>query len=134
MVHERPNWDQYFLNIAEAISKRADCRRRQVGAVLVSEDNLIIAHGYNGTRAGQSGCLSGACPRGLQSYEQQPGLQNYGNCIASHAEANTLLHATQPVQGLTIYINHEPCPDCQKLMFNAGLHRVVWPDGELIWP
>lgn len=61
----RPEWDDYFLNIADAVAVRADCTRRQVGAVVVEpESKHIIATGYNGTAPGKPGCLSGACVRG----------------------------------------------------------------------
>jgi dCMP deaminase len=60
----RPGWDEYFLGIARAVSARADCTRRQVGAVIV-KDRRIVSTGYNGAPAGEPGCLSaGACPRG----------------------------------------------------------------------
>lgn len=62
----RPGWDAYFLGICDAVAARADCTRRQVGAVVVDRTTKhIIAAGYNGAPPGQPGCLSdGACPRG----------------------------------------------------------------------
>src|SRR5674536_156249 len=93
-----PDWDTYFLGIAQAVSTRAKCRRRKVGAVLVVE-RRIIATGYNGAPPGELDCLEGACPRGLLSSEQVPGLGDYdrpgtpGFCIAIHGEVNALLFA-----------------------------------------
>lgn len=60
----RPTWDEYFLGIAVAVATRADCTRRQVGAV-ITRGNRIVSTGYNGSPAGLPGCLTaGACPRG----------------------------------------------------------------------
>lgn len=60
----RPDWDVYFLGLAEAVSYRGDCTRSRVGAVLVQE-NRVVSTGYNGAPAGDPGCLTdGACPRG----------------------------------------------------------------------
>jgi dCMP deaminase len=61
---QRPGWDEYFLKIAEDVAARADCTRRQVGAVLVKR-NRVLSTGYNGAPAGEPGCLTDrACPRG----------------------------------------------------------------------
>jgi len=61
---DRPGWDEYFLSIADAVAARADCTRRKVGALIV-RNRRIIATGYNGSPAGEPGCLSDrACPRG----------------------------------------------------------------------
>lgn len=60
----RPDWDDYFLGIARAVSARADCTRRRVGAVIV-KDNRIVSTGYNGAPAGEPGCLTAkGCLRG----------------------------------------------------------------------
>jgi dCMP deaminase len=110
-----------------------------VGAVLVNAQNIIIGTGYNGTRANTPGCLSGACPRGLLSYSEVEANSDYSNpsspgyCISSHAEINCMQHVTGPVQGATMYVSRQPCPGCEKALFNAGLARVVWPDGEFTW-
>ncbi|MDR1431207.1 MAG: cell division protein DedD, partial [Propionibacteriaceae bacterium] len=95
-----PSWDDYFLGIAQAVSARAKCLRRRVGAVVVL-DKRIIATGYNGAAPGRPDCLEGACPRGQLSYEQVPGYGGYDRpgtasfCIAIHAEVNALLFATR---------------------------------------
>jgi deoxycytidylate deaminase len=132
----RPSWDNYFLGIAKAVSARASCTRRQVGAVVV-KDNRIVSTGYNGAPAGFPDCLEGACPRGRLTYEEQPEHGSYDNCISVHAEANALLYGDRDkTAGATIYITDEPCPSCRKLIAGAGIKRMVWPgDWELVeWP
>ncbi|GAA2184647.1 cytidine/deoxycytidylate deaminase family protein [Brooklawnia cerclae] len=132
-----PGWDEYFLGIAAAVSVRAKCTRRCVGAVIVDADHRIIATGYNGAAPGRPDCLEGACPRGRLGYDQVPGLGDYdrpgspGFCIAIHAEVNALLFATRDTRGGIAYITDEPCPGCRKALAAAGIERVMWPDGQL---
>jgi deoxycytidylate deaminase len=72
---ERISRDAYGLRLAEAAALRADCTRRQVGAVIVAEDGSVIATGYNGLSSGKPGCASaGACPRGQMAYPTAPPL------------------------------------------------------------
>jgi dCMP deaminase len=157
----RPSWSDYFLGIAEAVSKRGDCTRRQVGAVIVDQDHRIIAAGYNGAPPGDRGCLSdGACPRGQHTElygwhpvhgsgtllgcrcggswpcEQavEPGSSydtGTGACIAIHAEANALLYAFRSVAGADMYITERPCDGCLKLIRGAQIRFVVTPSGSL---
>lgn len=77
MAPVRPSWDEYFLGIAKAVAVRADCTRRQVGAVIV-RDNRIVATGYNGGPSGGPSCLSGQCPRGQLDRDQMPGYAHGG--------------------------------------------------------
>lgn len=59
---KRPDWDSYFMEIAEVVAKRSTCLRRQVGAVLV-KDRQILATGYNGTPKGIAHCEEVGCLR-----------------------------------------------------------------------
>lgn len=130
-----PGWDEYFLGIAAAVSARAKCTRRRVGAVLVYE-HRIIATGYNGAAPGRPDCLEGACPRGRLGYAEVPAFSDYdvpgapGFCIAIHAEVNALLFATRDTAGCTAYVTDQPCPGCRKALAAAGVVRAVWPDGQ----
>ena len=122
----RPDWDTYFLNIAKTVSQRADCSRRQVGAIIVKK-NRIVSTGYNGAPAGEKGCLAGFCPRA--NSDVKPNELPYTNCIAIHAEANALLYANRNAKkGATIYVTTKPCGDCEKLIKGAGILRVVYPN------
>ena len=152
MSDPRPNWDKWALGLADAISKRADCTRRRVGAVILNEDNHVVGSGYNGAPSGSPGCLSaGACPRGqhflvlnttggscncgsswpCDDYVQ-PGTSydtGKGTCISIHAEANALLHTTTSVKGCRLYVTDEPCDGCLRLIKGAGILSVLWPAG-----
>ena len=129
----RPDWDTYFLNIADVVATRADCSRRQLGSILVDEDHRVIGMGYNGAPSGTPGCLTdGACPRGQKSYDEVPAFSSYagggGECIAAHAEANALLWARTSCKGATAYITCAPCHGCNILLKAAGVARVVFPE------
>ena len=131
----RPSWDEYYLAIAKVVSTRADCRRRQHGAVIVSPDHRPVSFGYNGAPAGEPGCLEGACVRGLLQYEELASLAggyddpgSAGYCISIHAEANAIVLAGRDrCKGSTIYVTGEPCHGCTKLIKAAGITRVVYP-------
>ena len=131
----RPSWDDYFLAIAQAVALRADCSVRQVGAVIVRA-NRIVSAGYNGSPAGQPGCLSdGACPRAAMPDPEDGGdrkMVSYdggpGSCIAVHAEANAIIYADRDhCEGAVIYVTADPCPGCRKLIAGAGIARIVIP-------
>lgn len=135
----RPSWDDYFLGIADAVAKRADCTRRQVGAVLVDADHRIVSTGYNGAPAGEPGCASAdACPRGRLN--TVPTRSQYatgeGRCIAIHAEVNAIryafkMHGAFPdaASTLTMYVTCEPCPPCYDAINGFGIGRVLWTPG-----
>ena len=125
----RPSWDAYFLGIARAVAARADCSRRQVGAVVV-RDRRIVATGYNGSPPGGPSCLAGECPRATStvapgsSYDTGP-----GSCVAVHAELNAVLYAgVNGCQGSTLYCTDKPCDGCSKLIDASGITLVVWGD------
>lgn len=135
MTDPRPDWDTYYLQIARAVSARADCTRRKVGAIIVSGDR-IVSTGYNGAPSGKPGCLtSGACPRGLLDVQQVAPGSSYdtgaGSCIALHAEQNAILRAGLDSRGSTLYITDEPCGGCARLIEGAGIARVVFPTPNL---
>lgn len=129
MKQTRPDWDTYYLGIAQAVSARADCTRRQIGALLV-KNNRIISAGYNGAPSGKPGCLTdNACPRGRLSGLEVPPGSSYdtgaGACIAIHAEQNAILIAGVESRGATLYVTDVPCDGCARLIEGAGISRVV---------
>ena len=130
----RPTWDEWGLTLAAAVATRADCTRRQVGAVIMTPDRSIVATGYNGAPSGMPGCLTdGACPRGRSDVE--PGSSydtGPGSCLALHAEPNALLQASlTDMGGSTMYVTDEPCPGCWRMISGTPIKTVIWPTG--IW-
>jgi dCMP deaminase len=127
----RPSWDEYWLLIAKAVSTRSACTRRKVGAVLV-KNNRIVSTGYNGPPSGDKECAELPCPRSQSDVAPGPPYsEGPGRCIAIHAEANVLLYTQgrASVEGAILYITHEPCFDCLKLIRGAGVIRIVHPEG-----
>lgn len=128
----RPTWDEWGLALAATVATRADCTRRQVGAVIMTPDHSIVATGYNGAPPGHLGCLtSGACPRGKSDVE--PGSSydtGPGSCIALHAEQNALLRASRAdMVGSTMYITDKPCDGCWRMISGTPIAHIIWPDG-----
>lgn len=132
MTDPRPDWETYYLGIAQAVSVRADCTRRKVGAIVV-KDSRIISTGYNGAPAGKPGCLTaGACPRGrLATTDILPGSSydtGRGACIALHAEQNAILRAGLDCKDAVLYLTDKPCDGCARLIEAAGIAHVIFPE------
>jgi dCMP deaminase len=135
--HLRPGWDEYFINIAKAVSERATCFRRRYGAV-VTKDYIIVSTGYNGAPAGMKDCLEvGKCTR---KELQIPHGERYELCHSVHAEANAIIRASvDELKDATIYISgedsgvgechSEPCMMCKRMILNARIKKVVFSDG-----
>lgn len=128
---------EYYLNIAKAVAKRSTCIRRQYGAVIVKNDE-IIATGYNGSARGEVNCCDvGTCWREENNI---PHGQQYEKCVAVHAEQNALISAPRDkLIGSTIYIYGEenaetiqarPCEICNRMLINAGVTKMVFSEPE----
>ena len=121
---KRPNWDEYFLSIANLVSKRSTCLRRKVGAVLVKEKR-ILATGYNGAPSNIEHCEVTGC---LREKLRVPSGERHELCRGLHAEQNALLQAALhgvSVKGGKIYATTQPCIICAKMLINAGITEIV---------
>ena len=123
--HPRPSWDEYFLEVAGLVSKRATCLRRKVGAVLV-KDKRILATGYNGAPSGLRDCLEiGFCPREKLKI---PSGQRHELCRGLHAEQNVIIQAAlhgASAKDSVLYLTNQPCIICAKMLINAGIKEIV---------
>lgn len=130
--------DQYYLNIAAQILKRGTCLRRNYGAIIVNNDE-IVGTGYTGSPRGASNCCDiGQCEREIRGCK--PG-ENYELCKSIHAEMNAIISAgRKQCIGATIYIVGEerktgdriatmPCLLCSRVIQNAGITKVVISEG-----
>ena len=122
---ERPSWDEYFMQMAQVVAGRSTCLRRQVGAVIV-KDKQILSTGYNGSPSGLSHCSQKGC---LRQQLNIPSGERTEICRAVHAEQNALVQAAKhgvSINGADIYTTFQPCVLCTKLLINAGIKRVFF--------
>lgn len=124
----RPNWDEYFMEMAELARTRTTCLRRGVGAVIV-KDNRVIATGYNGAPSGVRHCEETGC---LRQKLNVPSGKSHELCRGLHAEQNAIIQAArhgQNITGGTLYCTNQPCVICAKMIINAGIRRIVIKEG-----
>lgn len=147
---KRISKDEYYLDIALAVSKRSTCLKRRYGCVIVKNDE-IIATGYNGSPRGEVNCCDiGKCKR--MHIPHNSG--NYSDCHSVHAEQNAMLSTDrQRMIDATLYLAGEewvdfddgdfifdwceikdaiPCNICAKMIKNAGISSVINRTGELV--
>lgn len=117
-----------FMEIASLYGKRSTCPRAQVG-VLAVRDGRPVAAGYNGAPSGMPHCTEVGCDltHEILSIEGQAHLP-VEHCIrAVHAEANLISWAAREgvkLHGTSLFITHDPCVACAKLLVNAGVKEV----------
>jgi dCMP deaminase len=128
VLHQRPSWDKYFLEMSGLVSKRSTCLRRSVGAVIVREKR-ILATGYNGAPSGLKHCAEIGC---IRQKMKDPSGERHELCRALHAEQNALIQACLhgiSVKGATLYSTTQPCVICAKMLINAGIKEIVVAGG-----
>ncbi len=124
----RPDWDEYFMEIAHVVRKRSTCLRRSVGAIIV-KDHRILATGYNGAPSGIAHCLETGC---LRDQLHVPSGERHELCRGIHAEQNAIVQAAYlgvSISESTLYCTNQPCILCAKMLINAGVQRIVISDG-----
>ena len=131
---ERRDKQNYYLDIAESVVTRGTCLRRNFGAIIVKNDE-IISTGYTGAPRGRKNCNElGTCIRQTMNV---PRGQRYELCRSVHAEANCIISAKRSdMIGATLYLvgkeitgeyveNASSCAMCKRLIINAGIEWVV---------
>lgn len=114
---DRPNWDEYFMNIADIIKSRSPDTKTKVGSVLVSKnDHRIISTGYNGL------------PQNMDDknidWNNRDDIRNK----IIHAEANALLYAQSKFEDAVLYCTLSPCCNCLKLLSAAKIKKIIYKD------
>jgi dCMP deaminase len=130
--------ENYYLDIAGTVLERSTCLRRNYGAIIVHNDE-IVATGYNGAPRGRKNCADlNYCTREAMNI---PSGQRYELCRSVHAEANAIISASRrDILGATLYMvckdpktgqlipHSTSCSMCRRLIINAGIAKVVIRD------
>ncbi len=135
---ERRDKDNYYLDIAQVVSERGTCLRRNYGAIIVKNDE-IISTGYTGAPRGRKNCID--LKRCVRQEMNIPRGERYEMCRSVHAEANAIISAERKdMIGAAIYIvgteadtgeivaNSSSCAMCKRLIINSGIEKVVIRD------
>lgn len=124
-VNKRPNWDEYFFGIMDAVAKRATCDRGKTAAIVV-RDNVILATGYVGSPKGLPQCDE--VGHLIEKTVHEDGVERM-HCVRTiHAEQNAILQAANngvSLKGAKMYMKLEPCPVCANMIINAGITEIV---------
>ncbi|MBQ2931324.1 MAG: cytidine deaminase [Clostridia bacterium] len=135
MENKRVDKHNYYLDIAETVIERGTCIRRNFGAIIVKNDE-IVSTGYTGAPRGRENCCStGVCIREKLAI---PRGERYELCRSVHAEANCIISASRrDMIDSTLYLvgkdyrtgelveNASSCSMCKRLIINAGIKRVI---------
>ena len=131
--------DEYYLQIADAVSIKSKCLKKHYGAIIV-KNNEIISTGFNGPARGEAHCTK--CTK----VGSDKDIVEYSSCPAIHAEQNAIISASrQEMLGSTLYLSGRdvsgsideiglpiaarPCEICLRLIKNAGIEKVINKNG-----
>ena len=111
------SWDEYFMGIAMLAARRSKDPNTQVGACIVSRDNIIISTGYNGMPKG--------CSDDIFPWDREGEQTKYPYVV--HAELNAILNANgRDLRGSRIYVALFPCNECAKAIIQSGVEEVIY--------
>lgn len=111
------SWDEYFMGIAMLAARRSKDPNTQVGACIVSPENIIISTGYNGMPKG--------CSDDLYPWAREGAQTKYPYVV--HAELNAILNANgRDLRGSRLYVALFPCNECAKAIIQSGVREVLY--------
>ena len=123
--HNRPSWDEYFMELADAVAKRATCNRGRSGCVIVRNRQILVT-GYVGSPKGLPHCDDAGHLFKKVFHEDGSVTQH---CVRTvHAEQNAICQAAKlgiALDDSTLYCRMTPCRTCAMLIINCGIKRVV---------
>ncbi|MEE4358787.1 MAG: cytidine/deoxycytidylate deaminase family protein [Desulfococcaceae bacterium] len=125
---QRPDWEEYFMDITALVAKRSTCIRRSVGAVIV-KNKRILSTGYNGAPSGITHCSETGC---LRERMAVPSGERHELCRGIHAEQNAIIQAAchgVSIRNASLFCTNLPCSICAKMIINAGIRKVYYASG-----
>ncbi len=123
--HQRPTWDEYFMNIAELVGTRSTCDRGRTGCAIVKEKRLLVT-GYAGSPIGLPHCDE--VGHEMHKVTHEDGTTSEHCIRTAHAEQNAIAQAARmgiALDGGTVYCKMTPCYTCAKILINAGIKKIV---------
>jgi len=124
-VYVRPTWDEYFMEVARTIAKRATCDRGRSGCVIARDKQLLVT-GYVGSPVGLTHCDDVGHLMKKVIHDDDSISQHCMRTV--HAEQNAICQAAKlgvALDGATVYCKMTPCRTCAMLIINCGIKRVV---------
>ncbi len=110
---ERPSLESLIMDFAMALTRRATCKRFQVGCVITSQDmTQIYGFGYNGTAKGRS--------------HEECRVDQPGSCGCVHSEINCLIKVRVNDPKKVVFVTAQPCETCAKAIVNSGVYKVYY--------
>lgn len=111
------SWDEYFMGVALLASCRSKDPNTQVGACIVSPENIILSTGYNGFPVG--------CSDDEYPWEREGEQTKYPYVV--HAELNAILNASgKSLRNARLYVDLFPCNECAKAIIQSGIREVIY--------
>lgn len=118
------SWTNHFLEMAHLIASKSKDPNTQVGCIVVSEDKVVVATGYNGL------------PRGVEDKPER--MERPAKYLwTSHAEENAVAQAARvgmPLKNGTAFVTHMPCSRCARTLIQAGITTVIVDNGSTSMP
>jgi dCMP deaminase len=124
-IYIRPTWDEYFMEVARTIAKRATCDRGRSGCVIARDRQLLVT-GYVGSPVGLPHCDEVGHLMKKVIHDDDSISQHCMRTV--HAEQNAICQAAKlgvAINGATLYCKMTPCRTCAMLIINSGIVRVV---------
>ena len=114
IMSKQTEWDEYFMNIAEAVAAKSKDPSSKMGCVIVDQNKRVVSQGYNGMIQGADESKMTLSERPMKYY------------FAIHSEMNAVLFAHQDLTGCTVYNRVATCENCLKYCLQAGIKRFVY--------